>query len=92
MMEGIQFGLMAIALAGVCVAVGYTVKGQARMLEIQAKMLKSLSDMALVIAQSGAQMVPLPNWRELPPDARLMMRNSLIEVLREMDQEMPARH
>jgi hypothetical protein len=91
-MNSVQFGLLAVALAGVCVAVGYTVKGQARMLEIQSHMLRCLGDLTGVIVQGKVQTVPMNNWRELPPDAQLMMRNSLIEIIREMDGEMPKRH
>jgi hypothetical protein len=50
--------------------------------------------MAKTIAQGSLshQMMATNNWRELPPDGRLMLRNALVEVLAEMDREMPTRH
>ena len=93
MEHDILFGLWIVGLASVCCAMGYGIRTQASMLKLQADMLKALSDLTGVIVQSKiAHMVPMSNWRELPPDAQLMMRNSLIEIIREMDGEMPSRH
>jgi hypothetical protein len=93
MENDILFGLWVVGLGSVSCAVAYGVKIQANMLKLQIEMLKCLGDLTGIIVQGKvAQMVPMSNWRELPPDAQLMMRNSLIEVLREMDGEMPKRH
>ena len=65
---------------------------QARAVQIQVEMLKRL---VLVLGPSEddpPQIVPLPDWRTLPPDAQLMMRQALVKTLAEMDRHLPARH
>jgi len=93
MEDGFLFGLMAVGLGTLCAAMAYGIKTQAGMLKLQSEMLSVLTVLTKKIVQQGnVQPMPMPHWRNLPPDARLMMRESLIEILREMDAEMPARH
>ena len=88
----ITTGFTLVGFAALCFSVGFMVKGQSRMLEIQARMLKCLGDLTQVIA--GGQRVELnqANWREMPTDAQLMMRQALVQLLAEMDRELPSRH
>ena len=93
MEHDILFGLWIVGLAAVACGQGYGMRTQVSMLRLQAKMLKALGELTGIILQGKvAQMVPMSNWRELPADAQLMMRNSLIQIIREMDDEMPSRH
>jgi hypothetical protein len=89
----ITTGFTLVGFAALCFSVGFMVKGQSRMLEIQAHMLKALSDLTQVIA-GGQQRVEISqgNWREMPTDAQLMMRQALVQLLAEMDRELPSRH
>lgn len=92
MEHDILFGLWIVGLAAVACGQGYGMRTQAGMLKLQAEMLKALGELTGIIAHGGMQAVQMNNWRELPPDAQLMMRNSLIQIIREMDGEMPSRH
>ena len=87
-MNSTLFSLWAVGLGALCISLGFMVKSQAGMLKLQADMLSALGELTKIIAQGNIQTMPMNNWRELPPDAQLMMRNSLIEIIREMDSEM----
>jgi hypothetical protein len=79
---------LAAAILGLSTASWWITKTVNLLLASHTQILKH----QILLDQAIMQMVPLPDWRQLPPDARLMMRNSLVEVLREMDAEMPARN
>jgi hypothetical protein len=90
--NSVQFGLLVVGLAGVCVAVGYTVKGQAHMLEIQSQLLNATGELGKAFAALANHIVGGPqaigNWREMPPEDRAAMRAALRKVLAEMDSEL----
>ena len=99
MMESINLGLLAVGLATLCGIMGYMITGLARGVQIQADILATLHEMAKLLAQlqlkevqTTQEIMRATHWRDLPPDAQLMMRQQLVRVLAEMEQELPKRH
>lgn len=89
MEHDVVVGLWILGLAAVACGLGYGVKTQANMLQLQAEMLRCLGELTQVIMQSGVaqQMMGAQNWRDLPPEGRAVFRKALREVLAEMDRE-----
>jgi 1,4-dihydroxy-2-naphthoate octaprenyltransferase len=86
--------LFFVCLLSMCFTIGYILKTLQRMLQAQ----KFILDHQLAISQAidqGSlthQMLSANNWRDLPPEARRMMRNTLVDIVREMDAEMSVWH
>jgi hypothetical protein len=88
-LNDISVGLTLVGFATLCLSMGFLVKSQSRMLEIQTRLLLSQTDLAQALSARPPSLTELQGgWRELPERERAVLRKALREVLTEMDREM----
>ena len=82
--------LFFVCLISMCISIGYILKTLQRMLQAQKFILDHQLSINEAIGQGSLshQMLSANSWRDLPPDKRLMMRNALSNILRDIDEEM----
>lgn len=97
--EDISFGIQVVALATVCVSLGFMGMSQLRlftmvatMSKIQAELVMEMERLKLAEGSVHHQMRATQNWRDLPQEGRAVLRRALAEILAEMDAEGAVRH
>ena len=90
----IAAGLWIVAGTTMCVSLGFMVRTQSRMMELQAELLKAVGEFGKAFAALAGQIMGggsinvADKWRELPDAERAALRKALRSVLTDMDREM----